>query len=105
MAMDEILFEVRDGAGWVTLNRPSAPNALTHDLARPLDARLEAWATADSTARGVLVGAGEPALCAGGRCRGDDGSADRQSGAAPAAVTEDPPGSAPCSRANCTVQR
>ena len=67
--MDEILFEVRDGAGWVTLNRPSALNALTHDMARQLDARLEAWATDDAIARVVIEGAGERAFCAGGDIR------------------------------------
>ncbi len=67
--MDEILFDVRDGAGWVTLNRPQALNALTHDMARQLDARLEAWATDDAIARVVIEGAGERAFCAGGDIR------------------------------------
>ena len=67
--MDEILFEVRDGAGWVTLNRPSALNALTHDMARRLDSRLDAWAMDDAIARVVIEGAGERAFCAGGDIR------------------------------------
>ncbi len=67
--MDEILFEVRDGSGWVTLNRPKALNALTHDMALRLDARLDAWATDDAIARVVIEGAGGRAFCAGGDIR------------------------------------
>ena len=29
MSTDELLYEVRDGIGWITLNRPQARNALT----------------------------------------------------------------------------
>ncbi len=67
--MDEILFDVRDGTGWVTLNRPQALNALTHDMALRLDARLDAWAMDDAIARVVIEGAGERAFCAGGDIR------------------------------------
>ena len=67
--MDEILFVERDGIGRVTLNRPQALNALTHDMVRALDARLDAWAGDDAIAKVVIEGAGMRAFCAGGDIR------------------------------------
>ena len=67
--MDEILFAERGGTGWVTLNRPKALNALTHAMARRLDARLAAWAEDDAIERVVIEGAGTRAFCAGGDIR------------------------------------
>ncbi|MBN6864505.1 enoyl-CoA hydratase/isomerase family protein, partial [Micrococcus luteus] len=65
-AADEVLLEVREGLGRITLNRPRALNALTQDMVRAIDAALTDWA-ADPAVRGVLVrGAGEKGLCAGG---------------------------------------
>ena len=55
--MDEILFDERGGTGWVTLNRPKALNALTHAMARRLDARPAARAEAAPTAPRVVGGA------------------------------------------------
>lgn len=63
---DDLLLEVRDGLGRITLNRPRALNALTHPMVQEIDAALVAWA-ADPAVRGVLIrGAGEKGLCAGG---------------------------------------
>jgi len=39
----DILFERRGAAGIVTLNRPKALNAVTHDMVRALARRLRAW--------------------------------------------------------------
>ena len=65
-AAGEVLLEVRDGLGRITLNRPRALNALTQDMVRAIDAALTDWA-ADPAVRGVLIrGAGEKGLCAGG---------------------------------------
>ena len=65
-AADEVLLEVRDGLGRITLNRPRALNALTQDMVRAIDTVLTDWA-ADPAVRGVLIrGAGEKGLCAGG---------------------------------------
>lgn len=62
----DVLLEVRDGLGRITLNRPRALNALTQDMVRAIDAALTDWA-ADPAVRGVLIrGAGEKGLCAGG---------------------------------------
>ena len=67
--MDEILFDVIDGAGRVTLNRPQALNALTHGMVRALDAKLAAWAEDDAIAKVIIEGAGTRAFCAGGDIR------------------------------------
>ncbi|MFQ3789673.1 enoyl-CoA hydratase/isomerase family protein [Halomonas sp. A29] len=58
----------RDGGriGIATLNSPKSLNALTLDMARQLDAKLEAWAVDRSIVAVWLEGAGEKAFCAGG---------------------------------------
>ncbi|GLQ06459.1 enoyl-CoA hydratase/isomerase family protein [Sneathiella chinensis] len=62
----EIIFEIRGQMGVITLNRPKALNALTHEMAVALDAQLVEWAD-DPAVQAVLVkGAGEKAFCAGG---------------------------------------
>ena len=66
---DDILFERRGCAGFVTLNRPQALNALTHDMVLRLRAQLDAWAGEPAVARVIVVGAGERAFCAGGDIR------------------------------------
>ena len=37
MSESEILFEVKDGLGLITLNRPKALNALTHGMILELE--------------------------------------------------------------------
>ncbi|MEX2649000.1 MAG: enoyl-CoA hydratase/isomerase family protein [Alphaproteobacteria bacterium] len=64
-----VLFERRGRAGWIVLNRPKALNALTHDMALAIDARLRAWAADDRIAAVVIEGAGDRAFCAGGDVR------------------------------------
>ncbi len=66
---DDILFH-RDGhAGIVTLNRPKALNALTHEMVRALTARLKAWSEDDAIRLVIMTAAGEKAFCAGGDIR------------------------------------
>ncbi|TCV94822.1 enoyl-CoA hydratase/isomerase-like protein [Luteibacter rhizovicinus] len=70
-----VLFEERVTAngrriGVATLNVPKTLNGLSLDMARLLDARLEAWAADDRVAMIVLQGAGEKAFCAGGDLHG-----------------------------------
>ena len=57
---DDIVVETRDGVGRFLLNRPKALNALTLDMVRAMQARLDAWATDDTVRAGVgpSVGAG-----------------------------------------------
>src|SRR6516225_6960461 len=65
----DILFERRGNLGLITLNRPHALNALTLDMMRALDPRLDEW-EADPRVQAVAIrGAGERAFCASGDVR------------------------------------
>jgi enoyl-CoA hydratase len=63
---EEILFAREGALGLVTLNRPKALNALTHEMCLALDAKLKVWETDDSVRAVLIEGAGERAFCAGG---------------------------------------
>lgn len=66
---NDLVCEQRNGVAWITLNRPSALNALSLDMLCGLDALLRRCA-ADAGIRAVLLrGAGEKAFCAGGDVR------------------------------------
>ncbi|MGL4974572.1 MAG: enoyl-CoA hydratase/isomerase family protein, partial [Bosea sp. (in: a-proteobacteria)] len=77
----EILCETRGNAGFVTLSRPKALNALTHNMVRELAASLDRWERDPAISRVIITGAGEKAFCAGGDIRQlyDLGKAGRQS--------------------------
>jgi len=64
--VSDILFEKRGKAGFVTLNRPKALNALTHQMVSALSAQLTIWADDPDIAHVVVTGAGGKAFCAGG---------------------------------------
>jgi enoyl-CoA hydratase len=62
-------FEVRGAAGIITLDRPKALNAITHDMVLAMRAQLDAW-MADHTVRHVVLrSAHERAFCVGGDVR------------------------------------
>jgi len=63
-----ILAEKRGALGLVTLNRPQALNALTHDMVRDLTQALVAWAD-DKSVRVVAIRGAGRAFCAGGDVR------------------------------------
>lgn len=66
---DEVLFDVINGFGVITLNRPKALNAITHGMVRAMWTQLNAWID-DPAVRAVLIdGAGGKAFCAGGDVR------------------------------------
>src|SRR5947209_9485850 len=65
----DILFERRGVAGIVTLNRPQALNAVTHEMVRALARQLDAWATDAAVTRVIVRAAGERAFSAGGDIR------------------------------------
>jgi enoyl-CoA hydratase len=65
----DIVFAHRCWLGHVTLNRPKAFNALTHDMCRRFDAQMRAWAAQDDVATVVVTGSGDRAFCAGGDVR------------------------------------
>jgi enoyl-CoA hydratase/carnithine racemase len=69
MSDAEVLCDIRNGVAILTLNRPSALNALTFDMIGELRSRLRACAL-DPTVRAVLIrGEGDKAFCAGGDIR------------------------------------
>ncbi|WP_232549898.1 enoyl-CoA hydratase/isomerase family protein [Propioniciclava soli] len=66
---DELLVEVADGVGRLTLNRPRALNALTAAMIAGIHAALDAWRDDPAVERVELTGAGERGLCAGADVR------------------------------------
>jgi len=66
----EILYEVRDGIAWITLNRPESMNAISDTMRAEIPKAL-AQAEADDSVRVILIsGAGERAFCAGADVKG-----------------------------------
>jgi enoyl-CoA hydratase len=76
----DILFERRGSAGIVTLNRPKALNAITHEMVHALSHQLDLWSHDDAVTRVVVTANGERAFCAGGDIRAlyELGKAGRQ---------------------------
>lgn len=66
---EEIIFEVKRGVGFFTLNRPEALNALTLEMIRAMIPQLAAWQEDPSVKAVVIRGAGDRAFCAGGDVR------------------------------------
>lgn len=75
---ETLLVEVKDGVGWITLNRPDAFNALDLKMTGELCAVARSFATDPAIRTVVLTGAGK-AFCGGGNVKEmakfiDDGS-------------------------------
>lgn len=68
-AEPEVLFEVINRVGLVTLNRPRQLNALSYPMITMLSAQFDAWAAQDDVEAIVMRGAGPKAFCAGGDIR------------------------------------
>ena len=66
MSEAEILFDVTDGLGVITLNRPKALNALTYGMILELEKVIPKWEKDSKIKAVVLRGAGDRAFCAGG---------------------------------------
>ena len=76
MTYEDILFEVRHGAAWITINRPAKMNAFRARTCEELiDAINRAGYDKDIGAI-VLAGAGERAFCTGGDQSAHDGKYD-----------------------------
>src|SRR4051794_39655905 len=73
---EEIVYELRDGVGWITLNRPDRANALAPDHRNRIISLLEA-ATADLSVRVVVIHAIGKHFCTGADLRSDRGDDDR----------------------------
>lgn len=62
--MDDVLFEIKNDVGVITLNRPKALNALNTSMVKKIIPKLKEY---ESKVRMVIVqGAGDKAFCAGG---------------------------------------
>ena len=61
-----VLVRTEGRIGRITLNRPKAINALTHEMVTAIHAALREWADDDAVEAVLLDGAGERGLCAGG---------------------------------------
>ncbi len=70
MSEAEILFEIKDGLGLMTLNRPKALNALTHGMILEMERVMPQWEKDPAVKAVVLRGAGDRAFCAGGDVTG-----------------------------------
>jgi enoyl-CoA hydratase len=67
--MSDILTRVEGHLGHLTLNRPAAINALTHQMVLDIDAALTVWENDDAVEVILFDGAGERGFCAGGDIR------------------------------------
>lgn len=63
------LFDLANGLGSITLNRPDVHNALSLEMIRRIADQLAAWRDDDGVHAILLKGAGEKAFCAGGDVR------------------------------------
>jgi enoyl-CoA hydratase len=63
--MDDLLYDVHDGIGWITFNRPQARNALTFAMYERLADICGQQATKPTLRALVLAGAGDKAFAAG----------------------------------------
>lgn len=66
MPADAVLVEVREGVGWVTMNRPEKMNALDSEVRAGLFDAFARMGKDDDVKVVVLTGAGDKAFCAGG---------------------------------------
>ena len=64
--MTDIDIRITGVAGRITLNRPSALNALTYDMAKAIEAALDSWRSNESVQLVVIDATGDRAFCAGG---------------------------------------
>ena len=71
--IENTLYEVRDGAAWITLNRPEKRNALSAGLVNEMYEHLGA-AEDDDTVRCVVITGNGPAFCAGADLKSPPGS-------------------------------
>jgi enoyl-CoA hydratase/carnithine racemase len=70
MSEAEILFEVKDGLGIITLNRPKALNSLSHGMILEMEKVMPRWEKDPAIKAVILRGAGDRAFCAGGDVAG-----------------------------------
>jgi enoyl-CoA hydratase len=62
----DVRFDRQGRLGIITLDRPRAINALTHEMITSVAAALDAWAVDEAVQTVLVRGTGERGLCAGG---------------------------------------
>ena len=67
--MGDVQFEQRGEAGVITLNRPQALNAVTHDMVKAIAGQLDDWEAEPSVTRVVISAVPGRAFSAGGDLR------------------------------------
>lgn len=70
MSDAEILFEVKDGLGVMTLNRPKVLNSLSYNIILEMERVVPQWEKDPAVKAVILRGAGDRAFCAGGDVAG-----------------------------------
>ena len=65
----EVLFNVENRFGIITLNRPKTLNALTMNMIKKMRQTFTDWMTDDDIKAVIIKGAGDRAFCAGGDVR------------------------------------
>ncbi|MGR3660551.1 MAG: enoyl-CoA hydratase/isomerase family protein [Paracoccaceae bacterium] len=63
---DAVLLRVTGHAARITLNRPEALNALSHQMCLEIEAALDLWASDNAVKLVIIDAAGDRAFCAGG---------------------------------------
>ena len=76
---DDVLYEQRGRAAWITLNAPQSRNALSGPIIEGLDAHLRA-AMADDAVRAVVLTGSGPAFCASADLKSGGGQAAQGGG-------------------------
>jgi enoyl-CoA hydratase/carnithine racemase len=69
MSTEDVLFDVQNGWGVMTLNRPKAFNAITREMCQLMFDQLTTWAGDEAIAGVILKSNHEKAFCAGGDIR------------------------------------
>jgi 2-ketocyclohexanecarboxyl-CoA hydrolase len=76
MTYEDILYELRDGAAWITINRAEKMNAFRGQTCDELIHALQRAASDRAVGAIVLAGAGEKAFCTGGDQSAHEGQYD-----------------------------
>jgi enoyl-CoA hydratase len=88
-AEEPVLLHTAGRAAHITLNRPKALNALTHDMVLRIAEALTEWERDPAVETVVISGSGERGLCAGGDIRAVHDDARAGDGTATAAFWRD----------------
>ncbi len=76
MQYEDILYEVRNGAAWITINRPEKMNAFRGRTCDELIHAINRAGYDREIASIVLAGAGDKAFCTGGDQSAHEGQYD-----------------------------